>query len=39
MKKQEIIDRYNKHIVIEDYSKILLLITGNGLKDVMALRN
>jgi hypothetical protein len=39
MKKQEIIDRFNKHLVIEDYSKIHLLITGNGLKDVEALKN
>ena len=39
MEKQEIIDRFNKHLVIEDYSKIHLLITGNCLKDVEALRN
>ena len=39
MKKQEIIERLYKNLVIEDYSKILLLITGNGLKDVEALRN
>jgi len=34
MKKQEIIDRFNKQILIEDYSKIFLLVTGNCLKDV-----
>ena len=39
MKKQKIIDRFNKNLVIEDYSKILFLITGNGLKDVKAFRN